>query len=325
MASYRKFKGKWQAQVRRKGHKSMSKSFLYRKDAEAWARTTEREIDNGSEIIDKTVLTTISLADILIRYRDTITVKKRRAKVETFCINAFLRHKCSKLLLSEITPKTFASYRDERLREVTPSTVSREFTIYRHAFQVAINEWDIPLGPNPLRKVKLPKYDDRRNRRLETGELDTIRGYCQSHQQAELLNVITLAVETGMRRGELLRISKEHFHCETRTLYIPITKTDHPRTIPLTSKAIAIVRNLKPDELVYSKSTEGFMSAWQRLIKKTGIVDLRFHDLRHEAISRFFEMGLSVPEVALISGHRDYRMLQRYTHLKPEQVALKLK
>ena len=66
------------------------------------------------------------------------------------------------------------------------------------------------------------------------------------------------------------------------------------------------------------------MSAWQRLIKRTGIVDLRFHDLRHEAISRFFEMGLSVPEVALISGHRDYRMLQRYTHLKAEQVALKL-
>ena len=60
------------------------------------------------------------------------------------------------------------------------------------------------------------------------------------------------------------------------------------------------------------------------MIKRTGIVDLRFHDLRHEAISRFFEMGLSVPEVALISGHRDYRMLQRYTHLKPEQVALKL-
>ena len=66
------------------------------------------------------------------------------------------------------------------------------------------------------------------------------------------------------------------------------------------------------------------MSAWQRLIKRTGIVDLRFHDLRHEAISRFFEMGLSVPEVALISGHRDYRILQRYTHLKPEELVRKL-
>jgi len=240
-------------------------------------------------------------------------------------INSFLKDNMSKLSLSEITAKTFADYRDRRLREVTPSTVSREFNIFRHVFQVAINEWDIPLGSNPLHKVKLPKYDDKRNRRLEPGELDTIKSYCKNRQQAELLNVIIMAVETGMRRGELLRLSKEHFNTDNRTLYIPLTKTGHPRTIPLTSTAAAIVDNLKSGQLVYSKSTEGFMSAWQRLIKRTGIVDLRFHDLRHEAISRFFEMGLSVPEVALISGHRDYRMLQRYTHLKPEEVALKLK
>ena len=128
-----------------------------------------------------------------------------------------------------------------------------------------------------------------------------------------------------MRRGELLRVCNEHFNAETKTLFIPITKSGHPRTIPLTSKAIEIVSKLEPKQTLYSRSTEGFMSAWQNLIKRTGIADLRFHDLRHEAISRFFEYGLTVPEVALISGHKDYRMLQRYTHLKPEQVALKLK
>ncbi|MDA9180284.1 site-specific integrase [Emcibacteraceae bacterium] len=191
-------------------------------------------------------------------------------------------------------------------------------------FQVAINEWDIPLESNPILKVKLPKFDDKRTRRLERFEYDTIKSYCKSHQQQELLNVIILAVETGMRRGELLRITKEYYNADVGTLNIPITKTGHPRTIPLTSKALSIVSNLEGNQVLYSKSTEGFMSAWQRLIKRTGIVDLRFHDLRHEAISRFFEMGLSVPEVALISGHRDYRMLQRYTHLKPEDVALKL-
>ena len=325
MASYRKFKGKWQAQIRRKGHRSISRSFLYRKDAESWARTTEREIGNGNKIIDRTILTNTSLTDLFIKYRDTITVNKRRCKVETYCINAFLRYPCSRLMLSEVTPKTFADYRDRRLKEVTPSTVSREFTIYKHMFQVAINEWDIPLGLNPLHKVKLPKFNDKRSRRLEPGEFDIITSYCKTHQLAELQNVIILAIETGMRRGELLRVCKEYFNADTRTLYIPITKSGHSRTIPLTSQAAVIVKALKDDQKVYSKSTEGFMSAWQRRIKNTGIVDLRFHDLRHEAISRFFEMGLSVPEVALISGHRDFRMLQRYTHLKPETVALKLK
>lgn len=325
MASYRKFKGKWQAQIRRKGHRSISRSFLYRKDAESWARTTEREISNGNKIIDRTILTTTSLTDLFIKYRDTITVNKRRCKVETYCINAFLRYPCSRLMLSEVTPKTFADYRDRRLKEVTPSTVSREFTIYKHMFQLAINEWGIPLEANPLHKVKLPKYDDKRNRRLAPGEFDIIESYCKAHQQPDLLNVIILAIETGMRRSELLKLSGGHYNREMGTLLIPITKTGHPRTIPLTTKAISIVNNLEGNQHVYSKSIEGFMSAWQRLIKRTGIVDLRFHDLRHEAISRFFEMRLSVPEVALISGHRDYRMLQRYTHLKPETVALKLK
>ena len=148
--------------------------------------------------------------------------------------------------------------------------------------------------------------------------------FCATSPAAELLNVIILSIEIGIRRGELLRITKEHFNSENRTLFIPLTKSGYPRTIPLTTKATGIISKLEPKQTIYSKSTEGFMSAWQNLIKKTTIADLHFHDLRHEAISRFFEIGLSVPEVALISGHKDYRMLQRYTHLKPEQVALKL-
>ena len=71
-------------------------------------------------------------------------------------------------------------------------------------------------------------------------------------------------------------------------------------------------------------SDEAVKLAWKRLIKRSRIVDFHFHDLRHEAISRFFERGLTVPEVALISGHRDVRMLFRYTHLKAEDVAKRL-
>lgn len=324
MASIRKLKNKWQVQIRRKGHRSVSKTFSYRKDAVAWGRATERDLESGKVIVDRTIIKTTTLGDLIIRYRDTVTSKKTSTNTEIYRINKFLRDNVSKLLLSEITPKAFADYRDERLKQVQPSTVSREFTIYKHMFQMAINEWDIPLEANPLHKVKLPKFDDKRNRRLEPGEFDIIENYCKAHQQSELLNVIIMAIETGMRRGELLRLTGGHYNSEMGTLLIPITKTGHPRTIPLTSKATSIVGNLEGNQLLYSKSLEGFMSAWQRLIKKTGIVDLRFHDLRHEAISRFFEMGLSVPEVALISGHRDYRMLQRYTHLKPEHIALKL-
>lgn len=326
MANIRKHNSKWQVQVRRKGYRSITKSFSHRKDAEIWARTKERELDNGGTSVDKTILRTTSLADLLIKYRDTIVCKKRSVRIETYLLNSFVQHRFANLKLSEISPKTFADFRDERLKTVKPASICRELAIYRHAFQVAINEWHYPIDENPLIKVKKPKVMDSRNRRLLNGELEILINDCLSHDHIELMNVITMAIETGMRRGEILGVSMENYNQTDKTLHIPITKNGFPRTIPLTPKAAKLLDGLdNKNELVYSRSAEGFKSAWRRLIKRTGIIDLRFHDLRHEAISRFFEMGLSVPEVALISGHRDYRMLQRYTHLKPEQVALKLK
>ena len=129
-----------------------------------------------------------------------------------------------------------------------------------------------------------------------------------------------------MRRGELVNILWEDIDFARRTLHIPHTKNGHPRTIPLSPRAIDILRQLhgSNEARVFPMSPNAVRLAWQRLTKRAGIEDLHFHDLRHEAISRFFEMGLSVPEVALISGHRDYRMLFRYTHLRAEDVAAKL-
>ena len=75
---------------------------------------------------------------------------------------------------------------------------------------------------------------------------------------------------------------------------------------------------------MFAITEDGVRMAWKRLVKRAGLSNLRFHDLRHEAVSRFFERGLSVPEVALISGHRDVRMLFRYTHPRPEDIAEKL-
>ena len=80
----------------------------------------------------------------------------------------------------------------------------------------------------------------------------------------------------------------------------------------------------RDDEKLFPVTPNAVRLAWERLTKRTGIADLHFHDLRHEAISRFFELGLSVPEVALISGHKDPRMLFRYTHMNAQLIAAKL-
>ncbi len=109
------------------------------------------------------------------------------------------------------------------------------------------------------------------------------------------------------------------------TIRILKTKNGHPRTIPLTPKAVEILSSMaRTEERVFPVTPNAVRLAWERLRRRAGLEDLRLHDLRHEAVSRFFEYGLTVPEVALISGHRDPRMLSRYTHLRPEKVAEKL-
>jgi integrase len=138
-----------------------------------------------------------------------------------------------------------------------------------------------------------------------------------------------------MRRGEILNIRAGHIDLDRRVLQIPETKTDVPRAIPLSGQAagtLALLRDqaLSAEDRIFPVTANAFRLAWERCRRRAarevqGIEDLRFHDLRHEAVSRFFEAGLSLPEVAAISGHREPRMLLRYTHLRPEDIAQKLR
>ena len=149
---------------------------------------------------------------------------------------------------------------------------------------------------------------------------------CRKCRNPLIHAMIVLALETAMRLSELLRIERGHVDGQACTLLVPVTKNGDPRTIALTPVALAMLQVIVPDEKgrLIPSSASAVKQAWRRLVKRAGIEDLHFHDLRHEAISRLFERGLTMPEVALISGHRDPRMLFRYTHLKAEDVAKKL-
>jgi integrase len=217
-------------------------------------------------------------------------------------------------------------YRDERLKEVSGGTVRRHLAVLQHAFNVAIKEWGYPLFANPVANITKPSAGKPRQRRLNDGEFDLLIKGCDKSHVWWLPSVIQLAVETGMRRGEIVGICRQDVDLEAKTLHIPLTKNGHSRTIPLTSKAVSTLKDLPDTESdLFPITTNALKLAWGRLKRRTGLNDLRFHDLRHEAISRFFEMSLTMPEVALISGHRDPRMLFRYTHLRAEDVVEKLR
>jgi integrase len=309
MATLRKRGSKWHVQVRRSGQ-SMTRSFTHKADAEAWGRKIERDIDTG-DLSDTDRLSRVVLRELLERYSSEVIPKKRSGVIEQFFVDRFLRHPIAALPLSRLSPIHISQYRDERLQVVTGSTVHRELGVLRHVFEVARKDWGIPLKSNPVHGITMPSVGRPRERRVSEAELSSLRLTC-SHQL--LWQVITIALETGMRRGEIVNMRWEDIDWEVGTLHIPVTKNGHPRTIPLTGKALETLRELpRTDEAVFSMTGNAVRLAWVRLKEKAGVVDLRFHDLRHEAVSRFFEMGLSIPEVALISGHRDPRMLFRYT------------
>ena len=341
MPSIRKRGERWQAQIRRSGCPTVSRSFRLKADAERWAAQVEAQADGRGLVSDLRPLRTLTLANLIERYRDSVSATHRGHLNEVIILNAFLRHPVASTKLHDLRSHHLAAYRDERLKKVRPATINRELGLIQHALEIARREWSIPLPTNPAKDVSKPSPDRSRERRLEPGESEALMAAIKEARNPVLGPLVRFAIQTGMRRGEMLNAKWSDVNFDDGTMKIPVTKNGEPRIIPLTPEATDILRELSTfrnemdDELVtfgnksngqriFQTTIEAFKKCWKRAVDRAGIENLHFHDLRHEAISRFFEMGLTVPEVALISGHKDVRMLFRYTHLKSSDLALKL-
>ncbi len=325
MASIRKRGNRWQVQVRRINQPTVTKSFVSHTDAQRWAREQERLADRGA--LSRPKNTGLTMGDLLRDYLAKVTPRKRGI-CEPFVIGQLLRGELEPLRLSGISPAPFAKYRDDRLASVKPSTVVRELTILQHAIDIAADEWGWPIKSNPLKTVRRPRVDRGRERRLEKGEETTLLAACKKARTPWLLPAVQLAIETAMRRGEILNARWANLSEGRNLLTIPETKTGIPRQIPLSAEARRIIEGLREKakgERIIPTTPLALRLSWVRALRRAQIEGLHFHDLRHEAISRLFEHGLNTAEVALISGHRDFRMLARYTHLKAEDVAKKLR
>ena len=325
MATIRKRQNKWQVQIRRKGFASVSKSFHKKADADSWARMLEAKADANDLPQAYKLPINLKLSSLIVRYQREVLPLKKGGANEHIVLDAVLQRKISRTLFSAIKASTFSSYRDERLRSVRASTVKREMAILQHMFNVARSEWGIPLPNNPIELIQKPSASKPRKRRLEAGEFEALKDAANGSRAPYLWPLVELAIETGMRRGEMLKAEWSDLDLRARKLTLYNTKNGDDRSIPLTVRAVQILSDLpRTDDRIFPVTPVAVRHSWERLRNRAGLVDLHFHDLRHEAISRFFEMGLSVPEVALISGHKDYRMLARYTHLRAEDLVAKL-
>ncbi len=328
MATIRKLtSNKWQSIVRRRGHTPVSKTFSTRSECDIWARQVEGEMDRGAYIPRITSKTT-TLGDLIDRYIEEVSPLKRSCKNDTQRLR-YLKLHFGKLSASAIRSTHVAQWRDQRLKQGRAgSTIVKEINSLSHVLDTAIKDWGMGLAINPVKQVRKPKQARGRDRRITQAELAAL-------QSSKLSPIVTLAIETGMRLGELLSLEWNLINYEQRTVTLPITKNGEKRMVPLSPVAIKTLQSITGQgDRVFSqwKASDSFEKAWQRHIirlKKSSttpsfLEDLRFHDLRHEAASRLFEKGLNVMEVASVTGHKTLAMLKRYTHLKASDIALKL-
>ena len=233
-------------------------------------------------------------------------------------IKALFREAWSAYPLNKITPDIIGKFRDKQLKSITGTSINRKLDVISTIFTTCRKEWGYPAA-NPVLSIRRPKKNEPRNRRLSEKELTLlIRG---NHTSEVMRTIMQIMLETGMRSGEVVRIS--HDHLRGATLHIPITKTV-PRTIPLTKKGLELIKNAT---LPFNTTVDAIGKKFAKLCKKYKIKDAVPHDLRHNSLSDFMRVkNLNVPETMLIAGHKDPRMLLTiYNNLQVQHVAEKLK
>ncbi|MBU3595088.1 site-specific integrase [Polynucleobacter sp. 86C-FISCH] len=276
-----------------------------------------------------------TLALALAHYKQKVSILKKGYEQERYRLKKISDSFLGNKKVSTVTSVDIATYRDQRLqainertmKPISAATVRLELSLLSNFFDIAKIEWGL-CNSNPVVKVRKPKAPPGRDRRLTTREDRQILRYCFGHTNKEFYSIVVIALETAMRQGEILGLHWENINLRSRIAHLPETKNGSKRDVPLSIKARdALIRlGPKPKGKVFTYTSNGLKSTWRFMIQKLKIVDPpHFHDLRHEAVSRLFELGtFDIMEVAAISGHKSLSMLKRYTHLKAARLVKKL-
>jgi integrase len=340
MAAIQKRGNVFRVRIIRKGYQSQSKTFSTRIEAVKWARKIETEIDQGEIKPSKTLANRmldkqLSFGEAAEHYIKNHSIHKRNCRTETGTIRTLIRLWGHDHVQSIDKGKVFALRDDLLSRGRSGDTVNHYYNAISKIYQMLESEWAIAVS-NPIKGLKRLPANPSRTKRV-TGEVQTaLLTSCAQSQSPLLLPIVQIALETGMRRGEIMNMKWTDVDLVQRRIYLHQTKNGTPRQVPLTQAAVKVLTNLPhydPD-FVIPISMDELRRYFERAVKKArdswthdGVNpfdDLRLHDLRHEALSRLSDAGLNVIELAHISGHRTLAMLARYTHPSHQAIFTKL-
>ena len=328
----------YRALVRLIGHKPKTATFFKRADAVAWGQETETRIRQSKYFPDRFIESEkYTLSDLLDRYKSEVLPEKRGkgllGQLEWWKVQP------GDYKLKDLTPSVIAKYRDKLTKERsyrtgrnrTSATVNRYLALLSHACTIAIKEWQW-MAVNPVVQISKPREAQGRTRFLSDEERERLLVACKSSESVHLFPIVTLALSTGMRRGEILGLSWENIDLQNRRITLLRTKNGERRVVPLVCKAYELIKNLylklEPEgkDLVFPspnnpKQPISIRTAWETAIKRGKIENFRFHDLRHSTASYLAMNGASLLEIADILGHKTLQMVKRYSHLSEDHKA----
>ncbi len=331
--------GYWQARIRRTGWPAQSKTFRTKVEAEAWARAIETDMDRGSfssaSKAEKTLFNGLAK-----RFETEYAPHHYRGTAWRVKL-AHLVGALGPYSLASLTQERVVEYREQRLKAADPrfknsttapcisgATVKTELDLLSKVLDVASKEFGIYLpNGNPVTTIRKPPDCASRDRRLTTAEFEALSGACGQSTNTWLKPALLLAVETAMRQGELLSLKWSDVDVTKQIAFLRTTKNGEARAVPLSSQAVNILASLpRPiDGRVIGQEKQGLYSAFKTACRRAKIENFRWHDLRHEALSRLAERGdLSVLELSAISGHKTLRLVQMYVQMHATSLAQKL-
>jgi integrase len=197
-------------------------------------------------------------------------------------------------------------------------------------FGIKVDKSQVSLAVQSLKQLRVAAPSVKRDNRVTDEDLAVILPAFESdHAVIPMEAIVRMAIALPRRREELLTMEWKNISADNTTIKLMDTKDPRKyreETVPIPPAALAIMAGLpKIDDRVLPYKPESVSARWQRAVRRVGKEHLRYHDLRHEGISRLFEQGLTIEEVALISGHTSWATLRRYTHLRPQDVTAKLR
>ncbi len=321
MASITKRQNKWRAQVRKQGYRYFSKTFFSKDNAIRWARGIEYEMDAGRYTLHNGE--DYTLGELLKKYMNEITIFKKSRIKETQCLQRLIKENICNTPLYKTTMNDIQAYKKRRSN--SPVALRNEIILIRHCLKIGRSEWGLDFPTIGWEVISLPKKPTSRKRRISDKEYKALFQTSKKMRQQYIWPAVSLAIETGMRRGELLKLKWKNINLKDQTALLEDTKNGSDRYIPLSPVACQLLSSLpNTSERVFTVSENALRLSWERLRKKANVYDLRFHDLRHEALSLFTEKGLSPFEVAEISGHKHLNQLRAYTHMNIKKLIDKL-